>query len=198
MKFEVVSNIYRTVVISSGMPESTELSSLVFVDVGRTSDGRQERRQGSLILVLSFLRLLGMVPTLLGRENSLKKSLWKSSSASKILWQLFCRFFSWSCETTWNGWIKTENKVSQFIPGKLSWDACSSPAKGPCAGILFGRHPLPHYLMTWRNCSLSQNSWLLSPPDKSKVISSVLVVFTICQGVCYFLRWICSSPPRQP
>ena len=60
------------------MPESTELSSLVLVERSVrpvTSEGRQERRQGSLILVLSFLRLLGMVPTLLGRENSLRKSL---------------------------------------------------------------------------------------------------------------------------
>ena len=59
------------------------------------SVGRQERRQGSLMLVLSFILLFGIVPTLFGRLKSPKKSFWNSSSSeSKMLWKLFCRLRS--------------------------------------------------------------------------------------------------------
>ena len=157
---------------SSGMPESIELSSLVFVERSAgapTSDGRQERRQGSLLLVLSFLRLLGMVPTLLGREKSLIKSLWKSSSFSKMLWQLFCRFWSsilLECTLKKAFLNKNTNQSISLIPENRKCnfschsDVYLSQSKGHCVGILSGQPRQLHYLMTWRSCSLSQNSWL--------------------------------------
>ena len=47
------------------------------------------------MLVLSFLLLFGIVPTLFGREKSPKKSFSNSSSSdSKMLWKLFCRLCS--------------------------------------------------------------------------------------------------------